>query len=127
MNSFRLVSSVQKSGDYLLEHYSDSSIVLYSEFDFGSYLEYIGYHPYIDTRAEVFLKKANHKEDIFLEFSNVLNGTIDFNKFIDKYHFTHFITYKNSYIGRYLKSNSSFKEVFRDKNIIIYESILYKQ
>ena len=109
MNSFRLVSSVQKSGDYLLEHYSDSSIVLYSEFDFGSYLEYIGYHPYIDTRAEV------------------LNGTIDFNKFIDKYHFTHFITYKNSYIGRYLKSNSSFKEVFRDKNIIIYESILYKQ
>lgn len=127
MNSFRLVSIAKKSGDYLLDHYSDSSIVLYSEFNFGSYLEYIGYHPYIDTRAEVFLKKANHKEDIFLEFSDVLNGKIDFDKFIDKYQFTHFVVYNNSYIGRYLKSNSSFKPVFCDKNIIIYESILYKQ
>ena len=127
MNSFRLVSPVKKSGDYLLDHYSDSDIVLYSEFDFGSYLEYIGFHPYIDTRAEVFSKKANHKEEIFLEFSSVLNGTIDFDKFIDKYHFTHFITYKNSYIEKYLKGNSSFKEVFIDKNIIIYESVLYEQ
>ena len=127
MNSFRLVSPVKNCGDFLLEHYSDSDIVLYSEFDFGSYLEYIGFHPYIDTRAEVFLKKANHREDIFLEFSSVLNGTIDFEKFIDKYHFTHFITYKNSYIEKYLKRNSSFKEVFIDNNIIIYESVLYKQ
>ena len=127
MNSIRLVSSVKKSGNYLLKHYSDSDITLYSEFDFGSYLEYIGYHPYIDTRAEVFLKKANHKEDIFLEFSDVLNGTIDFDKFIDKYQFTHFITYKNSYIERYLRKSSSFKKVFLDKNIIIYESILYQQ
>ena len=125
VNSSRLVSLVKKSGDYLLEHYSDSSIALYSEFDFGSYLEYIGYHPYIDTRAEVYLKKANHKEDLFFEFSNVLNGTIDFDKYINKYHFTHCITYNNSYIGRYLKSNSLFKEVFRDKNIVLYMKVFY--
>jgi len=123
MNDSRLVSSVKNSGDYLLKHYSDSDIILYSEFDFGSYLEYIGFHPYIDSRAEVFLKKANHKEDIILEFSDVLNGIIDYDKFIDKYNFTHFITYKNSYIESYLKNNSSFKSVFQDKNIIIYERI----
>ena len=65
-NTNRLESRIKAGGDYLKKHYN-TNLILYSNFDYGSYLEYLGFHSYIDTRAEVFFKKANKKDDIFKE------------------------------------------------------------
>lgn len=60
----RLESEVKNGGDYLKNNYNQD-IVVYTNLDYGSYIEYLGFHSYFDTRAEVFLKKANKKKKIF--------------------------------------------------------------
>lgn len=60
---------------------------VYVSFNDGGYLEFRGYKSYIDPRAEVFLKKNNHKEDVYKEYYEFETGLIDINEFIKKYNF----------------------------------------
>ena len=122
LNKDRLTSRVDKGGKYLKKHYN-TNIILYTNFDYGSYLEYLGFHPYFDTRAEAFLKKTNKKEDIFHEQMKVQNGNIDYEKFIKKYKFTHFVIYNKANFYSYLKGNNKYKEIFREKEYSIFEKI----
>ena len=59
----------------------------YVSFNDGGYLEFRGYRSYIDPRAEVFLKKNNHKKDIYKEYYEFETGQIDKDKFIKEYNF----------------------------------------
>ena len=61
-------------------------------FNDGGYLEFRGYRSYIDPRAEVYLKKNNHKEDIYEEYYRFENGLMDIDEFINKYHFDFIFT-----------------------------------
>ena len=92
-NNNRLASGVEKGGNYLKNNY-DKNIVVYTNLDYGSYIEYLGFHSYFDTRAEVFLKKANKKEDIFKEAMEMEYKCTNYNKFIDKY--THMVVNKKT-------------------------------
>lgn len=118
-NTYRLESGVKKGGDFLKENY-DQNIVVYTNLDYGSYIEYLGFHSYFDTRAEVFLKKANKKEDIFLEAMDIEKKCINYKEFIKKYQFTHMIVYKNSCLYHYLKKDK-IKIIFNDKEYAIFE------
>ena len=75
-----------------LEEYSkEHETKIYATYALGSYLEYLGLKPYIDPRAEVFLKSQNEKEDIFIELYNFQNNIIPKEEFIKKYNFTHIL------------------------------------
>ena len=86
----------------------------YVSFNDGGYLEFRGYKSYIDPRAEVFLKKNNHKEDIYKEYYEFENGDIDISEFIKKYNFD-FIFLK---IGDRLYQEESIDNYF-----VIYDKI----
>ena len=70
-------------------------IVLYTCFDLGPYLEFSGYHPYIDCRAELFFKNNNGDFDYFTEHTNCIDGVLYYKDFVDKYEFTHLIVLKS--------------------------------
>lgn len=120
INPNRLESAVKKGGDYLKENYDPNNIVVYTNLDYGSYIEYLGFHSYFDTRAEVFLKKANKKEDIFLEAMSVEKYCLNYKDFIKKYKFTHMVVYKKTCLYYYLK-NDNVKIIFKDKEYVIFE------
>lgn len=60
---------------------------VFVSFNDGGFVEFSGHKPYIDPRAEVFLKKNNHKEDIYKEYCEFEAGQIDINEFLKKYNF----------------------------------------
>lgn len=94
------------------------STTIYTNYDNGSYAEYRGLKPYIDTRAEVFLKKNNHKEDIMKEYYLVYNGYISYDEFVNKYKFDYMIIMENERI---------YDKALKDKNYrLIYHSKKYK-
>lgn len=101
--------------------YDKRKIKLFNDFNNGPYLEYKGYRTYIDSRAEVFIKKINHKEDIFNEYFEVLIGKINYEKFINKYNFSVLIVTKDSNIYDYLNNNSNFNTIYTKNNIIVFE------
>ena len=70
---------------------SDEEVVLFAGFDWGQYLEFKGYHPYIDGRAELFMKQNNGYFDYLNEYNQIINGSLYYNDFVDKYHFNYLI------------------------------------
>ena len=119
----RISSSIKKGGDFLKKNYDDN-IVIYTNLNYGSYIEYLGFHSYFDTRAEVFLKKANHKEDIFDEAIRIQYTCQDYKDFMKKYKFTHAIVDKDSCLYNHLKNDNE-KIIFKEKEYVIFE--LYKK
>ena len=113
-------TKVDKIVNYLDKH-TDKNIVLFTCFNEGPYFEYNGYKVYIDSRAEVFLKKNNKKEDIFTEYYNVYYDNIDYDKFLKKYNFTHLEVENSLKFYNYLKKNSEYKQVFKQGNIFLFE------
>lgn len=98
--------------DYLDEHAS-KSIRLFTGYNNGGYMEYRGYKSYIDQRAEVFLKSNNKKEDIFIEYYNLCDGTISSKEFLDKYKFDYLLVSENlKYLHNEIKNNSEYEEVY---------------
>lgn len=120
LNTNRLVSDVYKGGEFLKNNYNTEDLVIYTGFDYGSYIEYLGFHSYFDTRAEVFLKKANKKENIFPEAVKIQESCNRYQDFIKKYQFTHMIVRKKSCLCRNLKKDHV-KIVFQDEDFVIFE------
>ena len=89
----------------------------------GGYYSYYGYKTYIDTRAEVFLKKNNHKKEIFHEFYLNMNGRIDYKKFLDKYKFNYLVVNVNEPLKGYLDSklNTEYKVIYKSKRTLLYK------
>lgn len=76
---------------YFEKNKISKDIKLYTDYSDGSIFEYHGYKPYIDSRAEVFLKKMNHKENILKEYLNFNLDEKTRDKFIKKYDFDYYV------------------------------------
>lgn len=97
---------VKEPIDYLVNNYIISDIKLYTSFSDGSYAVYKGIKCSMDPRAEVFLKKNNHKFDIYKEYYDLQSGIIDYNEYLKKYNFTHLLINKKDYLYNKLGKNS---------------------
>ena len=93
---------------------------VYTSFRDGAYIEYNGYKTYIDSRAEVFLKKNNKSKDILYEYYNILIGKIDYSLFLKKYNFDYLIVNKNTYFYYYLKKQNNYKLIYSDNNRCLF-------
>ena len=97
----------------LKENFDPAVTTVYTSFNDGGTVEFYGYKPYIDPRAEVYLKINNKKDDIFAENYYLQMGYYNIADFLEKYNFTHLLV-RNSDI---LFNNLEDKNYF-----ILYES-----
>lgn len=68
---------------------------LFVNYDNGGYAEFRGYKPYLDPRAEVFIKKNNKVADILQKWEDFEHGDITKEDFLNKYNFDFLITREN--------------------------------
>ena len=92
--------------EFLLKNFDSKSVRLYTYFDDGSYAVYRGLKCSMDPRAEVFLKKNNHKSDIFKEYYNLQHNKLYYKDYLDKYNFTHLLINKKDSIYFDMKRDS---------------------
>ena len=106
----------------ILNNSQDPIIILYANFNDGQYLEYYGYHPYIDGRAEIFLEENNHYYDVFEEYYALFNGGIYYKEFLDKYGFNYIILDKqiDSYIYSSVSRDPDFEELYDSYDITLF-------
>ena len=105
IKNFDMNNDAKKVFDDLAK-YATKGQTIYTAFNDGGYAEYRGYKPYIDPRAEVFLKINNHKEDIFLENYQLNHGVVDYKEFIDKYNFDYMLVSYDDKMGGYLSNEN---------------------
>jgi hypothetical protein len=119
MNDFRPVGAV----DYIINNVDVSKMRLYNGYNTGGYIEFRGLKTFIDSRAEVFLKSLNKKDDIIIDYLNVRSGSMHYKKFIEKYSFTHFLVNNGESLHIYMREDPDYKEIYRDKKFLIYERV----
>ena len=132
--------------DAIATMFDPNTTKVYSSFNDGGYVEFRHYKPYIDPRAELFLKKNNQKTDLFEEFYKLQHNQLDKQVFLDKYNFDvllisktdtlynamynlegYFIIYDNYEIGyRVYANNNNFTEDERQEIIDSYNVAIEK-
>lgn len=108
-----LSSPTTEALENLKKNFDPKTAKVYSSFNDGGCVEFYGFKPYIDPRAELYLKANNHKEDIFEENYKLQHGNIPVKDFLEKYNFTHLLV-KNSDI--------LYNNITDEKYLIIYDN-----
>jgi hypothetical protein len=108
---------------YILKSVDLSKIRLYNSYETGGYIEFSGIKTFIDSRAEVFTKKLNGKEDIFKDYVEASTGKQYYADLIKKYAFTHFLVGREESWNNFLKHDRRYRAIYQDKNYIVYESV----
>lgn len=109
---------------YLEEHESTKDISIFTDFSEGSMFVYYGYHPYIDSRMEVYTPRYTGGNDIWSEYIDMHMGDIDVVEFINKYHFDYFSVYEHSKIWEYLSTHpEQYKLICNSNNLLFYKTI----
>lgn len=103
-------------------------IKLFNEYNFGSYLLFEDIPVFIDSRADVYDPQFNKwKDDIFRDFMNIKDVTVDYEEKFDHYGITHLLIYRNSILNKVLKLDAHYLELYKDDNFIIYERLNVKK
>lgn len=97
----------------LAKSFDPKTTTVYSSFNDGGTVEFFGFKPYIDPRAEYFLKSINKKADIFQENYDLQTGQIDIEEFLEKYNFTHLLIHATDRLASQFEYENYF---------VIYES-----
>ncbi|MBQ6840647.1 MAG: hypothetical protein IJO63_00830 [Bacilli bacterium] len=77
----------EKPMQLISETFDADKVTVYSSFNDGGYVEFQGFKPYIDPRAELYLKKNNKKADIFKEYYELQHNQLVKSDFVKKYDF----------------------------------------
>ena len=104
-------------------------VTIYTNFLDGGYLEYKGFKPYLDPRADVFVKDNNKKFDL-LDEAFGLNTRSNIKRFVRKYNFDYYIVSPelDSYLYNYLKDemNDKYEQLYRsfgDNDRVLFKRI----
>ena len=108
----------------LVDYNTVENAKVYTSFENGSYLEYMGFNCYIDPRAEVFIKANNKKEDILDEYFNLQKGKLSYQEFLKKYDFDYLFIEKENDILYYdlrIFPIDNYELIKEDKNYEIWQ------
>ena len=83
----KLTHNAEVAIDVISQYADKNKHTIYSSFNDGGYVEFRGYKPYMDPRAELYLKKNNKKEDLFKEYYDLQHNILNREEFVDKYKF----------------------------------------
>ena len=120
------------ASDYIVENLNLDKIRLYNEYNYGSYLLYRDIPVFIDSRADLYTPEFNgtkgedgkyNGRDIFSDYINISNLSTYYENKFEQYDITHVIIKKGSKLNMFLSRDDNYKELYSDKNFVVYERL----
>ena len=101
---------------------SAEPVVLYTNFNDGQYLEYKGFHPYIDGRAELFLLQNNEDYEYIGEYYDLRSAHMYYRDFTDRYMFNYLILGESSdrYLLESLMHDEDFELAYKEGGVLLF-------
>lgn len=110
-----------KATDFILENIDLDSMKIYNGFNTGGYLEFRGIKTFIDSRAEVFTKNINKKEDILTDDINLAYSKVYYKDIFDKYQFTHWLIDIDSSLNVLMDRDDAYEKIYQDEDFAVYQ------
>ena len=97
-------------------------ITLFANFNDGQYLEFKGYHPYIDGRAELYLAINNGEFNYLDEYYSIVTASQYYRTFVDKYGFNYLVVNRtaNKYLYVSLVNDEDFEHVYESGDVNLF-------
>ena len=111
---------VSRAVEYLLTREDTDNMTLYSGYNDGGYVEFMGLKPYIDPRAEVFVEKNNHAKDVMKEYYELQYGKVYYKDVLDSYAFTHLLVSRSDILSVYLPRDAAYECIYVDESYQIF-------
>jgi len=113
-----------KAVTYILQHYDLTKVRLFAGYNWGGYAEFRGIKPFIDARAEVFIKENNKKADILNDLVALDAGELPYQTFIKKYKLNTFIVAHKDLLAVYLAEDPDYALVYHDKDFMLFRKLI---
>lgn len=117
-----------QASDWILENLDISTLRIYNEYNFGSYLLFRGIPTFIDSRADLYAPEFNGDEkngvkgrDIFTDALDIAGIAVDYNKKFEEYGVNYVISYSNSKLVMLLKEDNGYKQIYEDDYFTIFQ------
>lgn len=109
-----------EAAKYINENIDKENMRLFNEYNYGSYLMLQNIKVFIDSRADLYTKEFNGKEDIFSDYINTSNLNTSYENTFEKYNITHVILYKNSKLNLFISKDEKYTKLYEDNYFVIY-------
>ena len=119
-----------KACDYILENIDISTMRIFNEYNYGSYILYRGIPVFIDSRADLYTPEFNGKKneegkyvgrDIFSDCINISNISTYYENKFEEYGITHVVMTKKSKLNMFISRDDNYNKIYSDDNFVIYE------
>ena len=107
--------------EWILKNIDYKEARIWTQFDFGSYLELHEIPVYLDSRSEVYCEEQNPGCTVLEDWLNVVNGNINYNEIFNKYQITHVLVTNMELINLYIFDDEDYKLIYQDDNFSLYE------
>lgn len=112
----------KKAASYINKNIDKKKMILYNNYNYGSYLILKDIKVFIDSRADLYTLPFNKKFDISDEFYKVSTTGV-YKKTFKKYHITHALIEKNSILDYAIRNDLNYKVIYSDQKFILYENV----
>ncbi len=110
------------ASNYILNNLDVKNIRLYNDYNYGSYLLLKDIPVFIDSRADLYTKAFSGLDyDILDDSRDIHTCKSNYLELLNKYEFTHIITYSNAMLAQNLHTNADYKLIYSDKYFVIFE------
>lgn len=125
-----------EASEYIKNNIDLSTMKLYNEYNYGSYLLFKDIPVFIDSRADLYAPEFNGTKDssgkyvgrdIFSDYINTSSINTYYETTFDKYNITHVILYKNAKLNMFLSKDSNYNQLYSDDSFVIYERLNVKK
>ncbi len=115
----------KEATEYIIEELESPQICLYADYNWGGYLEFRGLRPFIDARAEVFVKANNGVRDILDDMIAMYRGELHYTDFISIYQFNVLLVKEGDLMATYLAEDNHYILAYSAGEALVYVDKTY--
>jgi hypothetical protein len=107
--------------EWILENVDYENARIWTDFDYGSYLELNGIKVFLDSRSGMYCEEVNEGVTILSDWLSVENGSVRYDTIFDKYEITHALLLNSNIVNQYIYTDSNYELIYQDDIFSLYE------
>lgn len=108
--------------NYLIQNVDYKNAHIYTDYNYGSYLEFRGIPVFLDSRAELFTPAFNENTTVLEDYYSITGGRENYNEIFDKYDIDYVVLQKVQQMPyNYIKSDDKWESIYDDISFVIYK------
>ena len=110
-----------KAMDYFIANEIDPKTArIYADYALGSYVLFRGYHPMVDSRADLYTIEFNHKQDYLKDIIKLTGFNVHYDAFFNQFEINYVLLSKNDPLNTFIQHDGLYPTIYEDNEFVLY-------